>query len=208
VGKTPGDAMQQIASQAAGFEADTAGRRSSFVILPFAHEDIAIVIGAYFAANHLLAGGLVIAAVAGTILASDFALYAIGAAARRLPWLARRVIDGRVRGLGDALMRDLFAFVAMCRFVPGLVVVSGIACGWTRVSFARFTLATIFVSASYVVMMLYLITVFGDALDDHIGLWAYPLLLVVLGCAAFARRRILAFRGTAVSWRGESIRPH
>lgn len=200
--------MQQTASQVAGFETGSGGRRSSFVVLPFAHEDIAIVIGAYFAANHLLAGGIVIAAVAGTILASDFALYAIGAAARRLPWLERRVIDGRVRGLRDALTRDLFAFVAMCRFVPGLVVVAGIACGWARVSFARFTLATIFVSASYVVMMLYLITVFGDALDDHIGLWTWPLLLVVLGCAAFARRRILAFRGTAVSWRGQSIRLH
>ncbi|HEY1544221.1 MAG TPA: hypothetical protein VGG01_17620 [Xanthobacteraceae bacterium] len=200
--------MQQTASQVAGFEAGSAGRRSSFVVLPFAHEDIAIVIGAYFAANHLLSGGVVIAAVAGAILASDFTLYAIGAAARRLPWLASRVIDGRVRGLGDALTRDLLAFVALCRFVPGLVVVAGIACGWARVSFARFTLATIFVSASYVVMMLYLIAVFGDALDDHIGLWTWPILLVVLGCAAFARRRILAFRGTAVSWRGQSIRLH
>jgi membrane protein DedA with SNARE-associated domain len=200
--------MQQTASQVAGFEAGSAGRKTSFVVLPFAHEDIAIVIGAYFAANHLLAGGVVIAAVAGAILVSDFTLYAIGAAARRLPWLANRVIDGRVRGLGDALTRDLFAFVALCRFVPGLVVVAGIACGWARVSFARFTLATIFVSASYVVMMLYLIAVFGDALDDHIGLWTWPILLVVLGCAAFARRRILAFRGTAVSWRGQSIRLH
>ena len=198
--------MQQTASQVAGFEADTAGRKGSLVVLPFAHEDIAIVIGAYFAANHLLAGSIVIAGVAGAILASDFAFYAIGAAARRLPWLARRVIDGRVRDLGDALTRDLFAFVAMCRFVPGLVVFAGVACGWARVSFARFTLATIFVSASYVAMMLYLITVFGDALDDHIGLWAWPLLLVVLGGAAFARRRILAFRGTAAAWRGQSIR--
>lgn len=200
--------MQQTASQVAGFKTGSAGRKTSFVVLPFAHEDIAIVIGAYFAANHLLAGGVVIAAVAGAILASDFTLYAIGATARRLPWLAARVIDGRVRGLNDALKRDLFAFVALCRFVPGLVVVAGIACGWARVSFARFTLATIFVSASYVVMMLYLITVFGDEIDNHIGLWTWPLLLVVLGCAAFARRRILAFRGTAVSWRGQSIGLH
>jgi membrane protein DedA with SNARE-associated domain len=200
--------MQQTVSQVAGFESGPKGRRASLVVLPFAHEDIAIVIGAYFAANHLLAGGVVIAAVAGAILASDFALYAIGAAAHRLPWLARRVIDGRVRGLGEALTRDLFAFVALCRFVPGLVVIAGIACGWARVSFARFTFATIFVSASYVVMMLYLVTVFGDALDDHIGLWAWPVLLVVLGGTAFARRRILVFRGTAVAWRGRSIRLH
>jgi hypothetical protein len=31
---------------------------------------------------------------------------------------------------------------------------------------------------------------------------------MLLGCAAFARRRILAFRGTAAAWRGQSIRLH
>jgi membrane protein DedA with SNARE-associated domain len=180
-------------------------RRLSRAALPFAHEDLAIVLGAYILANHLMPVGFVIAGIAGAILASDFALYAIGAGARRLPWLERHAVDARVRGLSEAFRRDLFALIALCRFVPGLVVVAGIACGWARVSFARFAAATIAVSASYVVMMLYLVTTVGDALDDHIGLWTWPLLFALLAAAAFARQRILAFRGET-PWRGQSIR--
>jgi hypothetical protein len=41
--------------------------------------------------------------------------------------------------------------------------------------------------------------VFGDALDDHMGLWAWPFLLAALGLGAFARQRILAFRGVTGS---------
>jgi len=197
--------MQHNAFEVAGSDLASLPRRLSRAALPFAHEDLAIVLGAYFLANHLMPVGVAIAGIAGAILASDFAFYAIGAGARRLPWLERHVVDARVRGLSEAFRRDLFALIALCRFVPGLVVVAGIACGWARVSFARFAAATICVSASYVVMMLYLVTVLGDALDNHIGLWTWPLLFGLLAVAAFARQRILAFRGET-PWRGQSIR--
>jgi hypothetical protein len=130
---------------------------------------------------------------------SDFALYGIGAGARRLPWLQKHAVDDRVRGFGEVLRRNLFALVALCRFVPGFVFVAFVACGWARVSLARFTAASLMVSAVYLVIMLYLVATFGDALDDHIGLWAWPLLLALLGAGAFARSRILAFGGAAAS---------
>jgi hypothetical protein len=79
------------------------------------------------------------------------------------------------------------------------VFVALVACGWARVSLARFTAASLMVSAVYLVVMLYLVATFGDALDDHIGLWAWPLLLVLLGAGAFARSRILAFGGAAAA---------
>jgi hypothetical protein len=37
------------------------------------------------------------------------------------------------------------------------------------------------------------VIVFGDALDDHVGLWSWPVLLAVLVATAFVRRRVLAF---------------
>ena len=39
--------------------------------------------------------------------------------------------------------------VALCRVVPGVVFIALIACGWTRVPLARFTMATLVVSALY-----------------------------------------------------------
>ena len=71
--------------------------------------------------------------------------------------------------------------------VPGVVFVAFVACGWARVSLARFTVASLLVSALYLPLMLYLVIVFGEALDDHVGLWTWPLLFVALIVAGFVR---------------------
>ena len=41
--------------------------------------------------------------------------------------------------------------------------------------------------------MLYLVVVFGDALDDHVGLWTWPFLLAVVALTGFVRHRVFAF---------------
>ena len=192
--------MQYLASHVAGVDLASVAQLLPLVCLvalPFAHDDLAIVLGGYIVVNGLLPAGLVVLSIYGGMVVSDFALYGIGAGARRLPWLRRCAVDERLLAVGSALKRNLFALVALCRLVPGLVFVAGVACGWTRVSLARFALASLVVSALYLPLMLYLVVVFGDALDDHMGLWAWPFLLAVLGLTAFARRRVLAFRDAA-----------
>jgi membrane protein DedA with SNARE-associated domain len=191
--------MQYAVAHITGLSLASIMQLLSLVALPFAYEDLAIVLGAYIVVNGEMPAGLVVAGLYSGIVVSDFALYGVGAGARRLPWLQRHAVDDRVRGFRRALMRNLFALVALCRFVPGLVFVAAIACGWGRVSLARFTVATLCVSGLYLALMLYLVIVFGDALDDHIGLWAWPFLFAALGVAAFARRRILAFHGGATA---------
>jgi membrane protein DedA with SNARE-associated domain len=191
--------MHDVASHLAGLDLASLARLVSLVALPFAHEDLAIVLGAYIVVNDLMPTGLVVASIYGGMVVSDFALYGIGAGARRLPWLQKHAVDERVRSFGDVLKRNLFALVALCRFIPGFVFVALVACGWARVSLARFTAASLMVSAAYLAVMLYLVETFGDALDDHIGLWTWPLLLALLGAGAFARSRILAFGGPAAS---------
>src|SRR5215813_3057133 len=191
--------MHDVAFHLAGLDLASLARLVSLAALPFAHEDLAIVLGAYIVVNDLMPTGLVVASIYGGMVVSDFALYGIGAGARRLPWLQKHAVDDRVRSFGDVLKRNLFALVAVCRFIPGFVFVALVACGWSRVSLARFTAASLMVSAAYLAIMLYLVETFGDALDDHIGLWTWPLLLALLGAGAFARSRILAFGGTPAS---------
>jgi len=187
--------MPHVVGNIASFDSSSLLRFASLVALPLAHEDVAIVLGAYIVVNDLLPAGIVIACIYAGIVASDFALYGIGAGARRMPWLRQRAVDDRVHEFAGRLKRNLFALFALCRMVPGLVFVAFVACGFTRVSLARFTVASLVFSGLYLGMMLYLTVVFGDALDDHMGLWAWPFLLAMLGIASFARRRILAFRG-------------
>ena len=93
--------------------------------------------------------------------------------------------------------RNVFGLVALCRVVPGVVFVAFVACGWARVSLARFTAASLIISALYLPLMLYLVIVFGDALDDRVGLWAWPMLFVAIAATSFARKRVFAFRDAA-----------
>jgi membrane protein DedA with SNARE-associated domain len=166
----------------------------SLLFLPFAHEDIAIILGAYIVVNDIMPVGLVALCIYGGMVASDFALYGIGAGARHVPWLTRLAVDDRVRGFADALKRNLFALVALCRVVPGVVFIAFIACGWTRVPLGRFTAASLLVSALYLPLMLCIVVFFGDALDNRVGLWTWPFLLCVLAAVGFVGRRVFAFR--------------
>jgi membrane protein DedA with SNARE-associated domain len=183
-------------------------RITSLLVLPFVHEDLAIILGGYIIVNDLMPAGLVAVSIYGGIVASDFALYGIGAAARHVPWLSRYAVDDRVRGFNDTLKRNVFGMVALCRVVPGVVFVAFVACGWMRVSLARFTAASLIVSALYLPLMLYLVIVFGDALDDHLGLWTWPMLLIAITASSFVRKRVVAFRDAAEpEAAGEAVLP-
>jgi hypothetical protein len=109
-----------------------------------------------------------------------------------MPWL-NRFADDRVQRFGQNLKRNLFGLFALCRLVPGVVFVAFVACGWARVPLSRFTMASLVASALYLPITLYLAIVFGDALDDHVGLWSWAVVLVAMVATAFVRRRVFAF---------------
>ncbi len=178
----------------AAFDLSGLAKVTSLLVLPFAHEDLAIILGGYIIVNHLMPTPLVAISIYGGMVASDFALYGLGAAARRVPWLNRYAVDARVRRFGEALKRNVFGLVLLCRVVPGVVFVAFVACGWMRVSLARFTAASLVVSALYLPLMLYLVIEFGSALDDHLGLMAWPILFGALAATSYVRRRVFAFR--------------
>ena len=182
---------------------------ASLVILPLADEDFAIILGGYIVVNKIMPVGLVVAAIYCGMVASDFAFYTIGAAARHLPWVSRYAVNDRVRKFAETVKRNVFELVAFCRVVPGIDLIVFIACGWSRVPAARFLLASVVVSALYLPLMLYLVVVFGDALDDHAGLWTWPFLLAAVIIIGFVRNRIFTLRETEPQARAvEPQRPH
>lgn len=166
----------------------------SLIALPFAHEDLAIVLGGYIVVNNLMPIGIVVSCIYFGMVVSDFALYGVGFGARRLPWLRQLAVDGNIHRFSDVMKRNVFAIVTLCRLVPGVVFVAFIACGWSRVPFSRFVVASVVVSAFYLPLMLYLVITFGDALDDHAGIWAWPILFTALAAVGLLRQRVLAMR--------------
>ena len=121
----------------------------SLLFLPFAHEDLAIILGGYLVVNQLMPVGLVVVTIYLGMVVSDLALYAVGASARRMPWLSRLAVNNYVRSFGGTLQRNLLGLAALGRVVPGVVFVVMIACGWTRVPLTRVALASLFTSALY-----------------------------------------------------------
>jgi membrane protein DedA with SNARE-associated domain len=167
---------------------------SSLLVLPLANEDLAIVSGAYIVVNDLMPVSFVALGIFGGMVTSDFALYGIGVGARRLPWLGRYAVGDRVLQFAETLKRNPFGLVALCRLVPGAVFFVFVACGWSPVPFMRFMVATLVTSALYLPIVLYLVILFGDALDDRAGLWTWPLLFAALLAVGFMRRRVFALR--------------
>ncbi len=121
-------------------------------------------------------------------------MYGIGLGARRVPWLSRIAVNDRIENFGGTLQRNLFGLAALGRVVPGAVFLIMIACGWTRVPWTRVAMASLLSSALYLPLMLYLVIVFGDALDDRVGLWTWPFLLGLIVALAFMRYRVFTFR--------------
>jgi membrane protein DedA with SNARE-associated domain len=179
----------------------------SLLLLPAAHEDVAIVLGGYLVVNQLMPVGIVVATIYFGMVASDLGLYVIGLGARRIPWLSRIAVNDRIANFSGALRRNLFGLAALGRVVPGAVFVIMIACGWTRVPWTRVALASLFSSALYLPLMLYLVIVFGDALDDRVGLWTWPFLLGLIVALAFMRYRVFTFREPS-SMSAELAGPH
>src|SRR5216683_2359509 len=121
------------------------------LVLPFAHDDLAITFGAYVVVNKIMPVGL----------------------------------------------------VALCRVVPGVVFIAFVACGWSRVPLARFTVASLVVSALYLPLMLCIAVFFADALDGRVGFWTWPFLLCVLAAIGFVRRQVFGFQQSPAPAEGE-----
>jgi membrane protein DedA with SNARE-associated domain len=180
----------------------------SLLVLPAAHSDLAILLGGYLVVNQLMPVGIVVATIYFGMVASDLTLYMIGAGARRLPWMDRFAINKRTVDFGGLLHRNLLGLAALGRVVPGAVFVVMIACGWTRVPWPRVALASLFSSALYLPLMLYLVIVFGDALDDRAGLWTWPFLLGLIVALAFMRYRAFSFQESAKESEAEQPQPY
>jgi len=179
----------------------------SLLVLPAAHDDLAILLGGYLVVNQLMPVGIVVATIYFGMVASDLILYGIGAGARWVPWLSRLAVNKRVAGFGDILQRNLLGLAALSRVVPGAVFVVMVACGWTRVRWTRVALASLISSALYLPLMLYLVIVFGEALDDRAGLWTWPFLLGLIVALAFMRYRVFTFHERSMQTEPERSQP-
>ena len=145
----------------------------------FLLEDAATVAGALLAAQKVVSVEVAFASLLFGIVLGDAGLYWIGRLAATWPF-ARRVArrlglnerrETAARGLlSGALIRTVFA----SRFVPGLRLPTYLACGYLKVSFARFMLAVVLASAAWTTALFYAVFQLGVNLLETLGPWKIP----------------------------------
>jgi len=101
-------------------------------------EDVAIAAGVALATHGSLAWILSFAAVALGIAVGDLGLYALGLAARRVPALRRRYIEGNRPWAHQQLAAQLPSAVLLARVIPGLRLATYTACGFFRLPAGSF----------------------------------------------------------------------
>jgi len=132
------------------------------VLVPFVHEDVAIFAAGLMNVEYGLPVELALCGLYAGMVASDLALYGIGAAARRNAWVQRRVLTSRIGRLGHWLGNHLMPTMVLARVVPGVMFPVYVAMGLSRVSFARFAGATMLTAAVYLPILLALVSGLGE----------------------------------------------
>lgn len=168
------------------------------------HEDVAILSGAYLSAHDGLPALLVMGTLLLGVVAGDFAIYGMGALARRTTgagrwgWLGRR-LDGDAVARAEAWLRgNLFVAVASCRVLPFALFPTYGACGWLRIPFRRFSVPVVVSAALYVPLVFTLFRLFGERLARTLDLWGWAFAAALVALALVARRRIAAPRALQV----------
>jgi membrane protein DedA with SNARE-associated domain len=119
-------------------------------LAPFLQEDAA-VIGA--AAASAAGEGRPIAIFLAVLLGltvSDVWKYWVGRASHRWAWAKRAAATARVANVADQVSRRLGAALTIARFIPGTRIPLYIACGYFRLSFARFAALIVVSGALYI----------------------------------------------------------
>jgi membrane protein DedA with SNARE-associated domain len=175
---------------------------SALFLIPFIHEDIAIVAAALLIAQHRLSIQLAFPSLFCGMVARDLFLYGLGAAARRNALARRLLIRPRVQLLSEWLGGNMLRVVFVGRVMPGLMFPTYIAIGWFNLPIKRYALATTGLSVLYLPIVFAVAYGLGRAAVDRVGGWAWLIVLVPLAMIALLRlrvsvRRRLARRKTA-----------
>jgi membrane protein DedA with SNARE-associated domain len=181
--------VQDLLIKLTGLGGSWVAESLALFLIPFVHEDVAIVGAAALIVDQAIPVTLAFASLYTGIVLSDFAVYGCGVLARRSKRVNKWIAGPRMGNVGDWLCRHIIRVVALSRFVPGLLFPAFIACGLYRVPFMRFAAATMAAAALYAPAMLALAILLGEAAVERFGVWAWWVLLGVGGLLALLRCR-------------------
>lgn len=175
------------------------GRIATLFALPFWHEDGAIVWGGYLIIHGLASPATVVLALYGGILASDLAIFGLGAGTRRLPRLAQRFERYGLGAIEQKLRANFIGLMVLSRIVPGLLFPVFLACGWSGVGIVRFVATCMALIAVQLALILGATLLFGGATLALPGYGPVLALMALVPAFAIARASLRGFRAEATA---------
>jgi membrane protein DedA with SNARE-associated domain len=163
-----------------------AGQCLTLFVTAIVYENMAIVAAAYLLVEHEAPPFPVAFAVFTGIVAGDWLIYGLGAAARHIPFLGR-ALKRRTASRSRRWLEDhLVALVIAARLFPGPGVLfpTFAALGGLRIPFWRFARVTLVTAALYTPLVLLLVVAFGATVARQVGWSAWVLLIAGLLIAA------------------------
>lgn len=160
-------------------------------LIPFLHEDVAIFTGVMLVVEYAMPTWLAVGAIFTGMIASDFALFGVGALAGRSAAIRRLAGGRRVERLGRWIEAHSALLMVLARFLPGLMFPVYVACGFARIPVLRFAAITTLTALVYFPIVFGLVLTFGVTVLSNLGLWSWgaALILYLLIFAVWGRSR-------------------
>ncbi len=144
----------------------------------------------------------------GAIIASDVCIYGVGVLVRRNDWARARFLRNEAAVQSSTWLEShLTHAVVLSRLVPGVLFPTFVACGGFGVSFKRFVLTTLSISAVYTPLALYTLSHLGIGALSNVGsgpllagFVAFVLITAVVARSAHAHGQAIQTLQTATTY--------
>jgi len=145
----------------------------------FLQEDVAIVAGGLLVVRHELPLIMVAISLFAGVILGDILIYGLGAAARKIPWIYRKLVNPRVERAKLGLEKNLISTILLVRFLPSILFPTFLACGLMGVSFYRFFITTAISGAIWTSILLTLVIKLGDIVFPTYGYWGWAIMISI-----------------------------
>ncbi len=153
---------------------------TQLAISTFILEDVSTITAAILVVENKISWELGLLAVYMGIILGDIGLYYLGYFAHYLNW-AHRLIEKK--GVSEAkhwLDKNIYGAVIAARFVPGLRLPTYSACGFFKLSFWKFFLATGGAGSIWTGGLFFVTIKFGEHFWQTLGIWRWVVAFIAI----------------------------
>ncbi len=145
----------------------------------FLQEDVAIVAGGLLVVRHELPLILVAISLFTGVIFGDIIIYGLGAAARKIPWVYKKLVNPRVEQAKKSLEKNLTSTILLVRFLPSILFPTFLACGLMGISFYQFLITTLVSGIIWTTILLTLVIKLGDVVFPAYGYWGWAIMISI-----------------------------